>query len=300
MKVRKSSMLATTAAVGAAAALMLSTAATAAPLWPGGPDVPGVQLPSVPGIPSLKPAPPEKPNFSAPRVTPSEGAVVGVAQPIIINFNEPVTDHATAEKFIKITTAPHVDGAFHWFSDKQVRWRPQNLWPAHTQITVDAGDTHSAFSTGDAVVTTADDATHMITITRDGQVIKTMPTSMGKPGHETPNGIYTLSDRYADMTMDSSTYGVPVDSPQGYRVDVKYATRMSNDGIFVHGAPWSEWAQGNTDTSHGCLNVSIPNAQWFYENTRTGDPVIVKNSTGERHGLDGLTDFSMPWNQWSN
>ncbi len=41
------------------------------------------------------------------------------------------------------------------------------------------------------------------------------------------------------MIMDSSTYGVAADSPQGYRTPVDWATRMSYSGIFFHSAPWS-------------------------------------------------------------
>src|SRR5699024_4111043 len=157
------------------------------------------------------------------------------------------------------------------------------------------------FTIGDAIIATADDATKTITVTRDGQVVRTMPTSMGKPGHETPNGVYTVGERFRTMIMDSSTYGVPVDSPEGYRLEVEYATRMSNSGIFLHAAPWSVGEQGNTDVSHGCLNVSTEDAEWFFDNAQPGDAVVVVNSGGGRlNGTDGLTDFSMPWGAWAN
>ena len=54
-------------------------------------------------------------------------------------------------------------------------------------------------------------------MTRNGEVVRDMPTSIGKTGHETPNGTYIVGERFRDMYMDSSTYGVPVDSPEGYR-----------------------------------------------------------------------------------
>ncbi|MBP0685732.1 L,D-transpeptidase, partial [Mycobacterium tuberculosis] len=82
------------------------------------------------------------------------------------------------------------------------------------------------------------------------------PTSMGKADTPTPNGTYVIGEKLASMVMDSSTYGVPVDSPEGYRTPVQYATRMSYSGIFVHAAPWSVWAQGSQNVSHGCLNVT--------------------------------------------
>lgn len=324
------------AALGTGATLALAGPASAGPITDAVDDalahVPPVQVPDVPlpggqtlpdalqqaGVPIARdgggasidvgtpgrdaaPEPLSEPNFATPRITPSENAVVGVAQPIIIDFPQPVADHAAAERAIRVTNDKSVPGAFHWFGDSEVRWRPENLWPGHTQVTVEAGDAVRHFTIGDAIIATADDATKTITVTRDGEVVRTMPTSMGKPGHYTPNGIYTVGERFETMIMDSSTYGVPVDSPEGYRLEVHYATRMSNGGIFLHAAPWSLGAQGNTDTSHGCLNVSTPDAKWFYDNAQPGDAVIVVNSPGGHlDGRDGLTDFSMPWGAWAD
>ena len=75
--------------------------------------------------------------------------------------------------------------------------------------------------------------------------------------------------------MDSSTYGVPSNSPNGYRTEVDYATQISYSGIYVHAAPWSVGSQGYSNVSHGCLNVSTSNAQWFYDNTKRGDIVEI-------------------------
>ena len=87
-----------------------------------------------------------------------------------------------------------------------------------------------------------------------------MPISMGKNSTPTPNGIYTIGDRYQQLIMDSSTYGVPSNSPEGYRLEVDWATQMSYSGIYVHSAPWSVGSQGSDNVSHGCLNVSPENA----------------------------------------
>nr|WP_241665673.1 L,D-transpeptidase [Prescottella subtropica] len=297
---------------------MLSAPAQAAPLFPGGPEIQLPQLPALPGVPtpllqlpegfelppqvqallpvgSVAPAtPPLGPaNFSAPSIDPAPGEVVGVAQPIIIRFAEAIGDRAVAERAIRVTAGTVVEGSFYWINDRQVRWKPNQFWPANIPVTVDAGDSHSTFSIGDALVTVADDITKQITVTRNGEVVKTMPTSFGKPGHETPNGTYIVGEQFRDMYMDSSTYGVPIDSPEGYRTYVEYATRISYSGIFVHAAPWSVNDQGHRNVSHGCLNVSTDDGRWFYENARKGDPVIVQNTaTGTLSGADGLGDWN--------
>ncbi|WP_432279967.1 Ig-like domain-containing protein, partial [Nocardia cyriacigeorgica] len=210
-----------TAAVAAAGALLVAPA-QAAP-----------HLPSGSAEMATEPVPPQA-NFAPPSLNPGEGEVVGVAQPIIINFKEPVGDRAAAERAIKITSSNPAEGHFYWFSDKQVRWRPNEFWPAETDVVVEAGGSRSAFRIGEALIATADDNTKTITVTRNGEVVKTMPTSMGKPDHETPNGTYIVGEKRREMVMDSSTYGVPIDDPEGYKLDVEYATRISNSGIFVH------------------------------------------------------------------
>ncbi|MEI7914511.1 MAG: Ig-like domain-containing protein [Mycobacteriaceae bacterium] len=252
-------------------------------------------------------------NLTMPYLLPGDGEVVGIGQPIAIRFDENIPDRVAAEKAITVTTDPPVAGAFYWLSNREVRWRPENFWAPGTTVNVKV-DTYGVdlgqglfgqknlsaeFSIGDRLIATADDATKTLTIRRNGEVIKTMPISMGKDETPTPNGIYIVGDRYQHLIMDSSTYGVPSNSPKGYRLEVDWATQMSYSGIYVHSAPWSVGAQGSDNTSHGCLNVSPANAQWFYENTKRGDVVEVDGTVGSvLSGVDGLGDWNIPWSQW--
>ncbi|OFJ54634.1 L,D-transpeptidase [Mycolicibacterium grossiae] len=252
-------------------------------------------------------------NLTMPYVMPNDGDVVGVGQPVAIRFDEDITDRAAAQRAIDVTTTPRVEGAFYWLSAREVRWRPAQYWTPGTSVEVavntygvDLGDglfgqdsVTTRFTIGDQVIATADDATKTLTVRRNGEVIKTMPMSMGKNSTPTDNGAYIIGDRYANLVMDSSTYGVPVNSPNGYRLDVDWATQMSYSGIYVHSAPWSIGSQGNTNVSHGCLNVSPENAKWFYDNTKRGDIVEVMNTVGSTlAGTDGLGDWNVPWEQW--
>ncbi|HUB54864.1 MAG TPA: Ig-like domain-containing protein [Mycobacterium sp.] len=252
-------------------------------------------------------------NLAMPYAMPHDGEVVGVGEPVAIQFDENIADREAAEKAIVVTTDPPVEGAFYWLNNREVRWRPEHFWKPGTTVNVavntygvDLGDgvfgednlrTH--FTIGDEVIATADDTTKMVTVRVNGEVVKTMPTSMGKDSTPTASGIYILGLRFAHMIMDSSTYGVPVNSPNGYRTEVDFATQMSYSGVFVHSAPWSVGAQGHTNTSHGCLNVSPSNAQWFFEHTKRGDIVQVLNTIGPPlSGTEGLGDWNIPWDQW--
>ena len=231
--------------------------------------------------------------FTSPTIHPSDGSTVGVAMPIIIKFSSPAADRAAAEQAIHISSDPPVPGKFYWMSDSQVRWRPFDFWPAHTVVNVDAAGTKSSFVTGDALVATADDATHQLTIMRNGDVEQVFPMSMGKPGHDTPNGTYYVQQKFRHIVMDSATYGVPSTSPDGYRVDVQLAVQFDNSGNFVHSAPWSVADQGVRDVSHGCINISPSNAHWFYDNFGIGDPIVVTNSVGSYTKDDGSQDWQL-------
>ena len=234
-----------------------------------------------------------EPPFVPPTFNPVSGATVGVAEPIIINFARPIADHGMAEKAIHISSTPPVPGKFYWLTPTQVRWRPNSFWPAHTAVHIDAAGTTSDFRTGDTLLATADDATHQLTVTRNGTVEQTFPMSMGMAagGHQTPNGTYYVLDKKAKVVMDSSTYGVPVNSTYGYKVNVENAVMFDNSGDFIHSAPWSVADQGKRDVSHGCINISPSNAKWFFDNFGSGDPIVVKNSTGSYSKTDGSNDW---------
>lgn len=126
----------------------------------------------------------------------------------------------------------------------------------------------------------ADDSTHMMTIWHGASVVRVIPIAMGNRKHPTPNGIYHTMQKFRSMVMDSSTFGVPVDSPEGYRTPVEYATRLSWDGIFIHAAPWSVMYQGRTNVSHGCINVSTADGRYVYDEMPIGSTVEVIGTSG--------------------
>lgn len=234
------------------------------------------------------------PPFGPPSFVPKTGSTVGVGQPIIINFPGTVENADAAIGAVHVSSVPPVPGKFYWMTPTQLRWRPLSFWPAHTAVTVDAGGTVTNFQTGDTLIATADDATHQLTITRNGTVEKTFPMSMGMTAgnHQTPNGTYYVQDKKASVVMDSSTYGVPVNSTYGYKVTVEDAVRFDNVGDYVHSAPWSVDDQGKRDVSHGCINISPSNAKWFFDNFGPGDPIVVKNSGGGNYKKnDGSSDW---------
>ena len=143
-------------------------------------------------------------------LSPQEGSTVGVGQPIAIRFDEPIADRHAAQKAIKVTTEPAVEGAFYWLNNSEVRWRPAEYWPSGTTVNVevdiygkDLGNGYygqennsTNFTIGDRVVAIADDATKTMTIERNGVVENSMPISMGSGTWPTPNGTYMIGDQH--------------------------------------------------------------------------------------------------------
>jgi lipoprotein-anchoring transpeptidase ErfK/SrfK len=135
-----------------------------------------------------------------------------------------------------------------------------------------------------------------------------MPTSMGRGGTTTigdktfawwtPPGVYTVLDKAETVTMDSATYGVPAGSAVSYKRQIGWATRISTDGIYLHHLDDTLWAQGNTNLSSGCLNLSGENARWFFDFVQPGDVVEVRYTGGPPLQLIHNGDWSLPWDKW--
>ncbi|WP_091454420.1 L,D-transpeptidase family protein [Actinokineospora iranica] len=246
-------------------------------------------------------------------MNPLDGQKVGVGQPFAFYFDVAIADKAAVEKAIQVTATPAAEGAFYWFSDKEVHWRPKEYWKPGTTVVVDAAvygkhfgngfygreDRKATVTIGDSVTALVDGATHQMTVTVNGTVARTIPVSLGKKAHETPVGTYVVMSEHTNYTMDSSTYGVPVDSAAGYRTKVAVASRMSNSGIFYHSAPWSVKDQGARNVSHGCINMSTENATWLQSISSKGDVIVVQNSGGPvLEPWDGLSVWQIPWETW--
>ncbi|MCW2576043.1 MAG: ErfK/YbiS/YcfS/YnhG family protein [Modestobacter sp.] len=229
-----------------------------------------------------------------------------------MTFDEDVADRAAVERQLRVTTTPPVAGSWSWLSDRTVHYRPEQYWPARTHVAVDVdvygldvgagvhgqASKHVEFDVGPKRVAVVDATELVLRLYVDDQLVKEMPTSLGKRGNPTPTGTYVVMQQSRNYTMRSASYGVPLDAPGGYETPVEYASRLSNSGIFVHAAPWSVGDQGRRNVSHGCLNVSTANASWFYDNFGRGDVVEVANAGPVLEVRDGFGDWNESWTDW--
>ncbi|OBF33723.1 hypothetical protein A5724_18560 [Mycobacterium sp. ACS1612] len=209
-------------------------------------------------------------------ITPSPGQKVGVAMPVTVTFAQSIADRPGAERTISFSSPATPAGSFSWLNDRVVQWTPSGFWPAHSNIMVTAGGAKTSFETGATTVGVADVSAHTFTVSIDGQVARQMPASMGKPKFPTPKGTFSALEKQSVVIMDSRTIGIPLSDPEGYKLTVNNAVRVTWGGVYVHSAPWSVASQGNSNVSHGCINLSPDNAAWYYNTVSIGDPIIVQ------------------------
>jgi lipoprotein-anchoring transpeptidase ErfK/SrfK len=243
----------------------------------------------------------------------SDGQTVGVAAPIIIQFDAPISDKAAVERALKVTTEPPVEGSWAWLPDEaqgaRVHYRTREYYPAGTKVNVDAKlyglafgdgaygkqDMSLSIEIGRRQVVKAEVSSHRIQVIRDEGVIMDFPCSYGeadKPRNVTRNGIHVVSEKYADFYMSNPAAGYS-------NIHERWAVRISNNGEFIHANPASAGAQGNTNVTNGCINLSTSDAQQYFNSAIYGDPVEVTGSSIELSYSDGdIWDWAVDWDTW--
>ncbi|WP_372451436.1 L,D-transpeptidase [Mycolicibacter acidiphilus] len=215
-------------------------------------------------------------QFAVRSIEPAAGSKVGVAYPVIVTFATPVGDRAAAERGIRITAPGHTVGHFEWTGDDTVQWVPDNYWTPNSRIDVTVHGMSTGFETGDKVLGLADISDHTFTVSVNGEILRVMAASMGKPKRPTPIGSFTALSKERTIKFDSRTIGIPLNDPEGYLLNGEYAVRVTWSGVYVHSAPWSVNSQGYSNVSHGCINLSPDDAAWYFDTVHLGDPIVVQ------------------------
>ncbi|MBD3946971.1 L,D-transpeptidase [Nocardioides ganghwensis] len=246
-------------------------------------------------------------------VAPLDGETVGVGMPVVVTFDLPVTDRALFEKHMRVTSTPTQKGSWYWLSDREVHYRPARYWKAGTDVSVDL-DINSLpagngiygqesrsidFQVGDSVVSRVDVSTHTMRTFVNGELARTMPISAGKAGWETRSGTKVIIEKFRRKRMSAATIGVDESDPEFYDLsNVQYAMRVTYSGEFLHAAPWSTGSQGSANVSHGCVGMSLADAQWLYDRTSRGDVVEVTGSNRQMTLENGFGDWNLSAAEW--
>lgn len=243
-----------------------------------------------------------------------DGQEVGIAAPIILQFQGPVRDKAAVEKALTVTTQPATEGAWAWFPDDnggaRLHWRPKQYWTPGTTVHVAANlygvdmgegsfgdaDLTSDFTIGRSQIVLADAPSHRMRVVRDGQTVFDFAVSYGE-GNEARNvtrsGIHVVTEKYEDFMMSNPPYYT--------NVRERWAVRISNNGEFIHANPESLAAQGSANVTNGCINLSPADAQAYFGTALYGDPVEVTGTSIDLSAADGdLYDWTIDWDTWKS
>jgi lipoprotein-anchoring transpeptidase ErfK/SrfK len=184
----------------------------------------------------------------------------------------------------------------------EVHYRPEAYWPANAKIHVDlpvnglsagaglsfANSLTLDFAIGSAHYSRVDADTLQMQVYDNGALVKTIPVSLGKGATPTYGGVKIVMQKDNPVRMVGD----------GYDELVAWSVRLTNSGEYVHAAPWNSRI-GQASTSNGCTNLTIEDAQWFYEFSRYGDVVEYPNAPGETMpSWDGYGDWNLPWSTW--
>ncbi|MEE4022025.1 Ig-like domain-containing protein [Gordonia sp. PKS22-38] len=242
-----------------------------------------------------------------------DGQEVGIAAPIILKFDATVEDKEAVERALSVTTEPETEGAWAWLGEdngSRVHWRPREYWAPGTKVHMSAklygvdygggaygaADVTSDFGIGRSQIVQAEASSHQIVVVRDGSVLMTLPCSYGEGDLDrnvTRSGIHVVTEKYEDFYMSNPAAGY-------FNVRERFAVRISNNGEFIHANPQTVGVQGSSNVTNGCINLSLENAQRYFEVAVYGDPVEV---TGTRIALseaDGdIFDWIFDWETWT-
>jgi hypothetical protein len=104
--------------------------------------------------------------------------------------------------------------------------------------------------------------------------VRSMYTIIGRGPLATPSGTFSIIRRVANETMDSSTVGIPRNSPSGYYLtNVLFTQYFLAGGQSIHYNYWS--SNFGYPGSHGCLGLSYADAAYMWSFAGIGTRVAI-------------------------
>ncbi len=256
------------------------------------------------------------------------GHTVGIAAPIVITFAGQVANRAAAEQNLHVATTDatgkpfDIEGSWGWMQDEdiqgngtkqsRVHFRPKDFWPGGTNVHLEAnlygvdygGDAWGRenvtrdFAIGPNLLVKADVNSHRLLVVQDDTVIKNFPVSYGVPatiddGRTTVSGVHVITEKFDLKELNNPKYGY-------YGFKAFWAVRMNNNGEFIHANQEvaDQGLLGKKNVSHGCVNMSLKDAETFYNMVYYGVPVDVEDTNVPMTQADYIWDWSVPYSQW--
>jgi lipoprotein-anchoring transpeptidase ErfK/SrfK len=105
--------------------------------------------------------------------------------------------------------------------------------------------------------------------------VRTVVMTSGQPGWETPTGFYRINNRVANETMESGSIGA-----ESFYVlkNVLFTQYFTDRGHALHYAWWKNEETIGRPGSHGCLNLLMDDAKFFWDWASVGTAVVCRTS----------------------
>lgn len=130
------------------------------------------------------------------------------------------------------------------------------------------------------VMVYVDLAAQIATVYRNGVRVGVSTVSSGKPGHETPTGVFSILQK--DPRHRSSTYN---------NAPMPYQERLTWDGVALHAGGLPGYPE-----SHGCVHLPMEFSRLLFGTTTLGGTVVIAGKAGAAvHGTSaGVLDPAGP------
>jgi hypothetical protein len=116
--------------------------------------------------------------------------------------------------------------------------------------------------------------TQQLMVAYEGRTpVRTVVMTSGMPGWETPPGFFQVNHRVANETMESGSIGA-----EDFYVlkNVLFTQYFTDRGHALHYAWWKNAETIGRPGSHGCLNLLMEDAQFFWDWATIGTPVVCR------------------------
>ena len=194
-----------------------------------------------------------------------------------LSFSEEISNPELAESLLSIE--PATLGGWDWVAPDKIEFKPLQNWTQGAKITIrlkggttgfrgKSGsflrqDVESSFTSKPSKMIDVDLTAQRVTLYDNDQQVKTMVCSSGSKATPSLTGTYAVYAKAEKVDMRGEGYVAP---------NVPWVL-MFNGDYTIHGNYWS--TSFGTPTSHGCVGLPLPDAEYLFNWTPIGTIVSI-------------------------
>lgn len=251
------------------------------------------------------------------RMNVRDGGTYGVWQIVEFDFSEPIQNKDEIEDAVSVNGGGDQDGAFRWYSDTKLRYRPAEPWAPDSKVKVaiellgkDVGNGMIGnenqtvnFTTGPEHRAYVDNNTKTLVAFENGRKTGEWPVTLGNPDWPSTTGKKVIIEQAESYEFKPSSLNLSPGDPHYYEpFNASNVARLTWSGEFIHQAlPSAMPVLGYANISHGCVGMPPEGAKYIFDTFRPGDMVEVVNTNyPQADPDDGFGDWNIPFDKYSD